>query len=78
MSSTLQITGLPEHVVATLDRRATEQGVTLCEYVGGLLADHVAQRTASETVTELVEASRAAGFPISPEDAWAAVHDARR
>lgn len=77
MSTTLQITGLPENVAAILDGRATEAGVTVSEYVCGVLAEHTAQQTASEAVAELVETSRSAGFPVSADEAWAAVRDTR-
>lgn len=77
MATTLQITDLPEHVVATLDRRAAEEGVTVSEYVGRLLVDHTAQTTASEAVTQVVELSRRAGFPVSEERAREVVHEVR-
>lgn len=77
MATTLQITDLPEHVAATLHRRAADEGVTVSEYVGRLLVDHTAQTTAAEAVTEIVELSRRAGFPVSEEHARAVVHEVR-
>lgn len=77
MSTTLQITGLPERVAAILDRRAAEAGVTLSEYLGAVLEEHTSQSTASEAVDELVEASRSAGFPISADKAWALIRETR-
>lgn len=77
MSTTLQITGLPEHVAARLDGRAAESGVTVSDYVCALLVEHAALPTASETVTELVEVSRSAGFPMSADEAWAIVRETR-
>lgn len=77
MSTTLQITGLPENVATVLERRAAEGGVTVSEYVCALLVRDTAEQTASEVVAELVEVSRSAGFPISAEEAWTKVRETR-
>lgn len=77
MSTTLQITGLPENVAAIIDRRAAEAGVTVSEYVCAVLTADTAQQTASETVAELVETSRSAGFPIPADEAWSIVRETR-
>lgn len=77
----LQVRNLPDDVHATLKRRAREAGLSLSDYVGGILADLAHYRSNAEILEDARRRADASALPDrlrrAGVDAAALVREAR-